>query len=332
MVTTHDPSSPISTTPSVSVVMPNFNHAHVLPKAIEAHARQSRPPLEIIVVDDCSTDDSVAVIERLHATHPTLRLVRRAVNGGPNAAINTGLAEAQGDLVTFSAADDLVDFRFHERSAEALAAYPQAGLSFMDPSRLYLEPERWERVPLALAETMTFFPPERFAALFKRNSFTISSNGVVYRRAFIQAAGGFRADLDWQSDWIANLLLSFRHGAVYVPEVWAHSVAYPQSYGSKGVRSAAGQRRLTLKCLEAIATDYADVAPLFRSAALLPEMRLRALAWLCQTPEARSFITPRLVYRLLQREAWSAMRPLLPQTARRWMRRRVGRSVGQQQP
>ena len=94
--------------PTFSVVMPNFNHARYLEAALQAHLAQSVPPLEIIVVDDASTDESVAIVERLATEHSRLRLIRLARNGGVNAAINRGLREARGDYVSVSAADDLV--------------------------------------------------------------------------------------------------------------------------------------------------------------------------------------------------------------------------------
>src|SRR5438046_2743358 len=91
--------------PSYSVVIPNFNHGHYLEAALEAHLGQSAPPLEIIVVDDASSDGSVAIVERLAAQHSSLRLIRLARNGGVNAAINRGLGEARGTYVKISAAD-----------------------------------------------------------------------------------------------------------------------------------------------------------------------------------------------------------------------------------
>ena len=86
--------------PELSVVVPNYNHARYLESALRAHLEQTRPPLEVIVVDDASTDDSVAIVERLARDHPRLRLIRLAKNGGVNAAINRGLREARGDYVS----------------------------------------------------------------------------------------------------------------------------------------------------------------------------------------------------------------------------------------
>ena len=87
-------STPLVRSPTLSVVLPNYNHARYLESALVAHLNQSALPLEIIVVDDASTDESRTIVKRLAARHPIVRLVAMPVNGGVNAAMNRGLAEA----------------------------------------------------------------------------------------------------------------------------------------------------------------------------------------------------------------------------------------------
>lgn len=88
----------------VSVVLPVYNRAHYVGEAIDSVLGQTRAPDELIVVDDGSTDDSVAVVERF--THSSVRILRRT-NGGIGAARNTGLAAVTGDLVAFIDSDDV---------------------------------------------------------------------------------------------------------------------------------------------------------------------------------------------------------------------------------
>ncbi|WP_439614677.1 glycosyltransferase family 2 protein, partial [Reyranella sp.] len=63
---------------TISVILPNRNHAHYLPRALGALARQSRPADEVIVIDDASSDDSIAVVESWRERVPGLRLIARA--------------------------------------------------------------------------------------------------------------------------------------------------------------------------------------------------------------------------------------------------------------
>ena len=100
--------TPPDTLPSLSVVLPNFNHAQHLPASLAAILSQSLPALEIIVIDDCSTDNSVEVIQSFAAKHSTIRFIRNEVNQGVVWNMNHGLKLARGDYVVFPAADDQV--------------------------------------------------------------------------------------------------------------------------------------------------------------------------------------------------------------------------------
>lgn len=88
----------------VSVVLPVYNRAHYVGEAIESVLGQTLPPDELIVVDDGSTDDSVAVIERF--ARPEIRVLRQP-NGGIGSARNAGLRAVTGELVAFIDSDDL---------------------------------------------------------------------------------------------------------------------------------------------------------------------------------------------------------------------------------
>src|SRR6266481_2214546 len=90
--------------PRMSVVIPNYNHGHLITDALAAISRQTMRPFEVVVVDDRSTDDSVARLQSLAGDMPWLRVHRHPENRGVNAACNTGLELVSGDFVLFAAA------------------------------------------------------------------------------------------------------------------------------------------------------------------------------------------------------------------------------------
>lgn len=97
-----------STEHTLSVVVPVYNVAAYLSQTIASALGQSCPPLEIVLVDDCSTDDSVEVASRWARRDSRIKLIRHDVNQGPGVARNTGLAACEGAYVFFLDADDIV--------------------------------------------------------------------------------------------------------------------------------------------------------------------------------------------------------------------------------
>jgi len=112
---------PVEQGPLVSVVVPCYNAARFLERTLQSVLEQTHRGLEVIVVDDASTDDSVALTERLTRRDARVRLIRRSRNAGtPGAPRNEGVAVARGEWIAFLDADDLWHPRKLELQLQAL--------------------------------------------------------------------------------------------------------------------------------------------------------------------------------------------------------------------
>jgi len=101
----------------VSVVIPAFNAASTIEKAIASARLQTEDNLEIIVVDDASRDQTLEIVAEVARSDARVRLLRQPVNAGPAAARNRGIAAAKGDWIALLDADDSY---FPERLAKLL--------------------------------------------------------------------------------------------------------------------------------------------------------------------------------------------------------------------
>lgn len=113
---------------SVAAVIPCFNAAPFLAEAIESVLRQSRPPDNVVVVDDCSTDDSAAVARR-YSRHG-VRLLQCPVNRGSGAARNLAIQEVETDLIAWLDADDLWEHHHLATVVPILERHPEAAVAF----------------------------------------------------------------------------------------------------------------------------------------------------------------------------------------------------------
>lgn len=94
--------------PLVSIIVINYNYGRFLPAAIDSVLRQTYPRIEIVVVENGSTDDSAEVLRGILARAPAVKSVELMPNRGQSGAVIAGLAEARGAYVVFLDADDLL--------------------------------------------------------------------------------------------------------------------------------------------------------------------------------------------------------------------------------
>lgn len=116
--------------PLVSVVVPCYNYGQYLPQAVGSIVKQEGVDLEVIIVDDHSTDGSEVVAAGLAAKHDCVRLIRNEVNKRHIATYNIGLAETTGDYVVLLSADDVLAEGSLARATALMERYPNVGLVY----------------------------------------------------------------------------------------------------------------------------------------------------------------------------------------------------------
>jgi len=114
--------------PTLSVVMANYNHAHFLPQALNGILSQSYLPLEIIIIDDGSTDNSISVIESFAQKSALIHFHRNNRNRGVVYSVNIALEMVKGDYLNVHSADDWILPGLYEKSINLLRQYPSAAL------------------------------------------------------------------------------------------------------------------------------------------------------------------------------------------------------------
>ncbi len=225
-------------TRTVSVIMPNFNHAEYLPHALRGILAQSYQPLEFIIIDDGSTDNSVEVIERFAKEHAVIRLFLNDKNRGVVYTLNRGIDLAKGDYLLMAAADDYVLPEFLERSMKILACYPQAGLSICHSMVQKDRGEFVRQLSVFLANESCYFSPHELAELGRIKGFAVGNqgNGVVVKKALLKDIGEQGAylipELKSVCDFFALNVIGFRYGVCYVPESLAVFRKTTGSYSS----------------------------------------------------------------------------------------------------
>jgi glycosyltransferase involved in cell wall biosynthesis len=183
MVAARPGSSPASSGPTISVVVPAYNEERFIAEALDAVLAQTRSPHEVIVVDDGSTDRTPEVVAGYGGA---VRLIRQE-NRGWFDAFAAGFREARGEFVALCPADDVWEPRKLQWQQDALGAYPEVDVIFGAAQRFGLASGAHARPARTATLDGLWFAPE----MYRRN--LIANPSAVVRRSLYLELGGYEA-------------------------------------------------------------------------------------------------------------------------------------------
>jgi glycosyltransferase involved in cell wall biosynthesis len=209
--------------PLVSVLMPTYDSAAFVGEAIESVLGQTYRPLELVIVDDVSSDGTLELVERHARRHPEIRLVQAAERAGPCRRRNDALDHARGAVLAWLDDDDVWHPRKLELQVAPLLADPRVGFVYSD----YEEIDADGR-PLPSPWPHRLDSGELLAPLFVHGCFPCSSSVVIRREAmarrdlrFLETDFSFGDDyflwlalsLDWRAACVREPLVRYRRHA-----------------------------------------------------------------------------------------------------------------------
>jgi GT2 family glycosyltransferase len=173
---------------TVTVVIPTYNYADYLPDAVHSILSQCGVTVDVIIVDDASTDNSVEVARELAAGDKRVNVLVHQKNAGPVTTFNDGLAEARGEFLVRLDADDVLTPGSLERSVAVAQHFPSVGLVYGHPLHFSGNSRRCARTK---PTTWTIWPGRKWLADRCRDGFNvITSPEVLMRKSVVDKVGG----------------------------------------------------------------------------------------------------------------------------------------------
>ena len=202
---------------TVSVIVPNYNHSPFLRQRIDSILNQSFQDLEVIVIDDCSSDNSREIIES-YRNHPKVsQIVYNEQNSGSAfRQWDKGMALATGEWIWIAESDDWADARFLERMMEAVAQNPSCGLAYCrsyrvdEQGKLLWEVQDEKTVVLHQGETFIRETLSCYNAL-------VNVSACLFKRAlFKPEKASLYENMRLCGDWLFYVLLAEQADVVEV--------------------------------------------------------------------------------------------------------------------
>jgi glycosyltransferase involved in cell wall biosynthesis len=222
------------TWPSVSIVIPVYNRAAKVLETLDSVVSQTRPPAELVIVDDGSTDGTADAVAawKSRVGPPFEILIVRTRNQGAGAARNTGLRETSGEFVAFLDSDDTWPSDLLERAAPLLAADPYAVAAVCD-RRVLMDAEVADLSTVGLTS-------DPLAWLFQHDAGIGSC--TLFRTSVIDACGGYDARLPTGQDADLFVRVSLLGDWLHVPGNPAIicQIIGPQRLGERNLSKSLG--------------------------------------------------------------------------------------------
>ncbi len=192
---------------AVSVIIPTYNRAALVKEAVASVLAQSWQDLEVLVVDDGSTDGTAAALASFAAQ---IRLLRRASRGGVSAARNAGIQAARGKWLAFLDSDDLWLPEKLARQMAFLAAHPDLNLCQTE--------ETWVRRGVRVNQPLSHRKVGGRIFFASLERCLVSPSAVILHRRLFEQHGAFDEDLPAAEDYDLWLRLAWRYEVGLLPE------------------------------------------------------------------------------------------------------------------
>ena len=246
-------------TPRVSVLMPAYNHENYVVQAIESVCRQTCQDIELIVVDDCSTDSTHERVLALSGSAPIpMKVVRNAQNLGIAGTLDKALGLSRGEFVCILASDDAYASEFIAACLDRLEAAPHGVETCVhtnayrmdesgDVTGVYLEDSG--RRPLKGEVFWDLIGPERFG---------IVSSTLFLRKSLLSSVGGFDITLKAE-DYDLHLRLSRKARFDYIDKPLFYARHVRGSLGRRPWLYADGSLHALEKHADEMGARYRDI-------------------------------------------------------------------------
>jgi GT2 family glycosyltransferase len=258
--------------PSVSVIIPAFNQARFLAAAIESVLRQTHHDVELVIVDDGSTDDTPNLLAEYEG-RSNVRVIRQQ-NAGVGAARNAGFVASRGALVTFLDADDYYHPERLARQVERFEKWSAIGFGYCDIIRVDVDGKVVDDYEVRTARIV--LDGDIFESLLVGGYFP--PHTVIVRREVFEGSGGFDPDLGGHADLDLWLRLS---GSGVLADFLPEKLAYYRVHPASMSRDRAHMRQTRIRAIEkAVRAHPARAAAAMSSLQDLGEELHAANSWL----------------------------------------------------
>ncbi len=250
----------------LSIIVTNYNYGHFLEQAISSLFKNKNLDFfEVLLVDDGSTDNSAAVIEKLLRQFPSIRFFQHEKNLGQAAALDTAFAQMRGEYLHPFAADDVMLPGAIDIMLDHFIRFPEIPCFTSDNAYFHLaDPEPLIEISKTIdAGEFHFFSSHDVYKLFAHTDFWIPGQTIFAKTEIYLKYAPFDKKLQFIMDWWVNHLMAIQEGIGYIPTAISAQRKHATSFSS----AIDTQRKIDvwIYLFQLLETNPEQLKPLYQS-------------------------------------------------------------------
>ena len=249
----------------VSAVTAVYNQEDFISQTIESVLALGDAIEEYVILDDCSTDGTLKILEDYAAKNPIIKLLRNEKNMGVVYSFNRVSKESKGTYVLGVAGDDYFMPEGLLKLINFAKINPGVGLYLGDIDISYVDKNRVFHDKIDLSKEPSLIHPDEIG--FKVTNKYIPSAGILIAKDLIVDGAAYCVELKWLADWFVTLVVAFKYGVGYVPETTVTFRYYNSNFSSQG-KNWKLQREVLEILLMLLRNEYRELYPKFVKAKL----------------------------------------------------------------
>lgn len=304
---------------TIAALILNFNHEKFLKNTLTIICKQKFPFDEILLIDDCSDDNSVSIAKKLFKNIQNARIIINDKNLGIIANLNKGTKLLKSDFIYFVSSDDLYTTHITKIFQNIISKYPHVAMIAGNVGRKTYKFKTIENLVLPFKGINPICCPKIYKQMTKKTAITFFGGGNIIRKNVIISNGMFKESLKWYSDWYLYQLIGFSENVAITNENFMTHKITKDSYSNKSLHWKE-QEKIFHNFFNLITVVHNNFYLSFKNGAILPFYDIRTLHYFIFQKKYRNFLTPLLLWRILTYSIFKSFNSYVPQIYKQQLR------------
>jgi glycosyltransferase involved in cell wall biosynthesis len=201
--------------PKVSIIIPTYNRADLMPRAVNSVLNQIFKDFELIIIDDGSTDNTKQVVDEFQKKDKRIKYIWQENSGTPSKPKNTGIKNSYGEYIAFLDSDDEWLPKKLKKQLNVFKNSKKEDLGFVGCNALIVN----EKTGTETVYNMPLYNDKIFFEKLLKNNFIWSSSGALVKKEVFEKIGLFDEKLKYGEDWDMWIRIAQKYNFDFVPEV-----------------------------------------------------------------------------------------------------------------